>query len=107
MRCSPNKGVDTLPKRIPERQCVGCQEQKPKRSMVRVVLTPTGDIVIDASGKMAGRGAYICPQRSCFDQAKKRRSLDRGLKTSVQPELYEQLAAVVAASNQTGSDAGG
>lgn len=88
-----------MQKRIPERQCVGCQELKQKRSMVRVVLTPEGEILIDATGKRAGRGAYICPDQACFDRAKKRRSLDRGLKTSVSLEIYDQLAAIVAATS--------
>jgi len=93
-------------KRIPERQCVGCQVMKQKRSMVRVVLTPEGEILIDATGKRAGRGAYICPDQDCFDRAKKRRSLDRGLKTSVSLEIYDQLAAIVAATSiGRGSDA--
>lgn len=87
-----------MPKRIPERQCVGCQEQKPKRSMLRIVATPEGEILIDPTGKKAGRGAYICPSASCFEQAKKRRSLDRGLKTNVSHEIYDQLAALVMAA---------
>lgn len=95
-----------MPKRIPERQCVGCQEQKPKRSMLRIVLTPTGEILIDPTGKKAGRGAYICPEQSCFAQARKRRSLDRGLKTSVKPEVYDALAALVNADGAGGGDGG-
>ena len=82
-------------RKAPERQCVGCQEQRPKRSMVRVVLTPTGEIVLDATGKRNGRGAYICPRRECFDQAKKRKALDRGLKVSVSPDVYEELSRLV------------
>ena len=82
-------------RKAPERQCVGCQEQRPKRSMVRVVLTPTGEIVLDATGKRNGRGAYICPRRECFDQAKKRKALDRGLKTAVPAEVYEELLRTV------------
>lgn len=83
------------PRKIPERQCVGCQEQKPKRSMVRVVLTPAGEILIDPTGKKAGRGAYICRSRGCFEAAKKRRALDRGLKTSVAAEVYDELLRVL------------
>ena len=82
-------------RKAPERQCVGCQEHRPKRSMVRVVLTPTGEIVLDATGKRNGRGAYICPRRECFDQARKRKALDRGLKTPVSAEVYDELLRTV------------
>ncbi len=78
-------------RKVPLRQCVGCQEQKPKRSMLRIVLTPQGEIMIDPTGKKAGRGSYICNDRNCFDLAKKRKALDRGLKTQVADEVYEAL----------------
>lgn len=90
------------PRKVPERQCVGCQEQKPKRSMVRVVLTPTGGIVIDPTGKKAGRGAYICHSKTCFEMAKKRKALDRGLKTSVPPDVYDELLQMLLASAKDG-----
>ena len=82
-------------RKAPERQCVGCQEQMPKRSMLRVVLTPTGEIVLDATGKRNGRGAYICPRRECLDKARKRKALERGLKTAVSAEVYEELLRTV------------
>ncbi len=78
-------------RKVPLRQCVGCQEQKPKRSMLRIVFTPQGEIMIDPTGKKAGRGSYICNDRNCFDLAKKRKALDRGLKTQVADEVYEAL----------------
>lgn len=78
-------------RKVPERQCVGCQEQKPKRSLLRVVLTPTGEIVFDPTGKKSGRGAYVCPRSECLLLARKRKGLDRGLKTPVSPEVYDAL----------------
>lgn len=78
-------------RKIPLRQCVGCQEQKPKRSMLRIVMSPTGEISLDLTGKKAGRGAYICPERACFELAKRRKALDRGLKTQVAAEIYDEL----------------
>lgn len=84
-------------RKTPLRQCVGCQEQKPKRTMIRVVLTPEGDILLDPTGKKSGRGSYICNHRACFEQAKKRRSLDRGLKTQVTDQVYDQLLAQIEA----------
>ena len=65
--------------------------------MIRVVLTPGGDILLDPTGKKSGRGSYICNQRACFEQAKKRRSLDRGLKTQVTDQVYDQLLAQIEA----------
>ena len=59
--------------------------------MLRIVLTPQGEIMIDPTGKKAGRGSYICNDRNCFDLAKKRKALDRGLKTQVADEVYEAL----------------
>ncbi len=78
-------------RKVPLRQCVGCQELKPKRSMLRIVITPQGEIMIDPTGKKAGRGSYICNDHNCFVLAKKRRALDRGLKTQVADEIYEAL----------------
>ena len=84
-------------RKVPLRQCIGCQEQKPKRSMLRVVLTPDGRIAIDPSGRQNGRGAYVCPRRECLELARKRKALDRGLKTKVDPEVYDELGKAVAA----------
>lgn len=75
----------------PLRQCAGCQEQKPKRSMLRVVITPQGEIMLDLTGKKAGRGSYICNDRACFELARKRKALDRGLKTQISEQVYDQL----------------
>jgi predicted RNA-binding protein YlxR (DUF448 family) len=67
----------------PQRTCVGCRTVDSKRAMVRVVRTPDNTVEIDPSGKRAGRGAYLCQQRSCWQTALKRRSLERALKTTL------------------------
>ncbi|WP_245926238.1 RNase P modulator RnpM [Sulfoacidibacillus thermotolerans] len=87
-------------RKVPLRQCVGCQEQKPKRSMVRIVLTPEGMVQVDLTGKLAGRGAYICPSRACFDIARKRKALERALKAQLNDEVYEHLFGVVETREQ-------
>ena len=56
-------------KKIPMRQCVGCREMKPKRELIRVIRTSEDEILIDATGKKNGRGAYICPNRECLEKA--------------------------------------
>jgi predicted RNA-binding protein YlxR (DUF448 family) len=79
-------------KKVPLRKCVGCQEMSPKRSLIRVVLTPTGLIEFDPTGRKAGRGAYICRRKECFEIAKKKKALDRSLKVTIPDDIYDELA---------------
>ena len=85
-----------MAKHIPLRQCLGCREHRPKRDLVRVVRTPEGKLCLDRSGKVSGRGAYLCTRPECFKKAKKTRALDRALGVSVPEGLYDQLAAELA-----------
>lgn len=78
-------------KKIPSRQCTGCGEMKDKRTMIRVLKTSEGEILIDATGKKNGRGAYICPSKECLSKAAKNKGLERSLKTAIPKEVYEQL----------------
>lgn len=78
-------------KKIPMRQCVGCNEMKTKREMIRVIKTAEEEIVLDATGKKNGRGAYICPNSECLEKARKSRGLERSLKMAIPKEIYEQL----------------
>lgn len=78
-------------KKIPLRQCVGCGEMKAKKEMLRVIKTPEDDIVIDATGKKNGRGAYMCCSLECFSKAVKSKGLERSLKVTIPKEVYEQL----------------
>lgn len=82
-------------RKVPLRKCVGCQQQSPKRELVRVVLTPEGGIELDLTGKRNGRGAYLCRNPDCLRVAKKRKSLDRALKLSVPEPLYDTLTALL------------
>lgn len=78
-------------RKIPLRVCAGCQEQKSKKEMIRIVRTPEGTVEVDKTGKKAGRGVYICQQSSCLEQAYKEHRLERSLKTQVSDEIYEAL----------------
>lgn len=78
-------------KSIPMRVCVGCQELKEKKSLLRVVLTPEGEIVLDKTGKKNGRGAYVCADTACLEKAYKEKRMERSLKTKVSEEIYEAL----------------
>lgn len=75
-------------KKIPMRQCVGCREMKSKRDLIRVIRTSEKEILIDATGKKNGRGAYICPKRECLEQAIKSKGLERSLKIAISKEIY-------------------
>ena len=78
-------------KKIPQRQCMGCRERKAKREMIRVVRMTDGNVSLDFSGKLNGRGAYICPDPLCLQKAQKARSLDRSLETEVPEQVYDRL----------------
>ena len=79
-------------KKIPMRQCLGCSEHKPKAELLRVVLSPDGDVSLDFTGKKSGRGAYICKNAACLKKAQKSRRIDKSLDTVSPDEVYERLA---------------
>lgn len=78
-------------KKIPQRMCVGCKEMKNKKSLIRVVKTPEDLILIDITGKKAGRGAYVCPREECLQLAIKSKGLEKSMKTKISPEIYASL----------------
>ncbi len=80
-------------KKIPMRQCLGCSEHKPKSELLRVVLSPDGEVSLDFTGKKSGRGAYICHSVKCFEKAKKSRRLERNLDHEIPEEIYGKLEA--------------
>jgi len=82
-------------RKIPLRCCVGCQQMKPKKELVRVVAAPTGEIGIDRTGKAAGRGAYICPTAACLEKAYTAHGLERSLKQKVSPDIYRALTEML------------
>lgn len=82
-------------KKIPMRMCVGCRTMKEKRSLVRVVRREEGSACVDPTGKMNGRGAYVCPCAECLKKAVKSRALDRALEVKITPEVMERLAEEV------------
>ncbi len=78
-------------KKIPLRKCTGCQERKDKRTMLRILRTPEGEIVLDTTGKKNGRGAYLCYSQDCLKKARKSRALERSLNARISDETYEML----------------
>jgi predicted RNA-binding protein YlxR (DUF448 family) len=80
-----------MAKKLPLRMCTGCGEMKPKRELIRVLKTPEEEIVIDATGKKNGRGAYVCCSLACLQKAIKTKGLERSLKVGIPRELIETL----------------
>lgn len=84
------------PKHIPQRTCVACRTTGAKRGLVRVVRTPEGRVVLDETGKKAGRGAYLCKAQDCWDTALKRKALEYALKVPITVEDKTALQAYAA-----------
>ena len=78
-------------KKVPLRQCIGCGEMKSKREMIRVIKTPEDEILLDATGRKNGRGAYLCPAMECLKKAVKSKGLVRSFKMAIPPEVYQAL----------------
>lgn len=78
-------------KKIPMRKCVGCQEMKPKKELIRIFHQETGEISIDLTGKKNGRGAYICANENCLQLAQKNKGLSRSLKVEIPADIFDEL----------------
>ena len=78
-------------KHIPQRTCVGCRTTSGKREFVRLVRTPEGRVEVDPTARRAGRGAYLCANRSCWDEALKKDHLARALRATISSENREEL----------------
>ena len=78
-------------KKVPMRKCVGCQEMKSKKEMLRIIRTQEGEFLLDATGKKNGRGAYICPSSECLAKAIRQKGLERSFKQAIPQEVYEML----------------
>ena len=81
------------PRKIPQRQCVGCRVMKDKKARVRVVKTPENEVVLDLTGKKSGRGAYVCPEMECLKKARKSRALERAFDLTIPAEVYDAMEA--------------
>ena len=80
-----------MERKEPLRQCTGCGEMKPKKELVRIVKTPEGEIRLDSTGKLNGRGGYICRNMQCLEAAQKKKGLNRALKAPVSEEVFTKL----------------
>ena len=82
-------------KSIPLRTCMGCNEKKPKKELVRIVKNKEGEIFIDKTGKAEGRGAYICDSLECLEKVVKSKRLEKVLESSISEEVYNNLRGVI------------
>lgn len=78
-------------KKVPLRQCIGCGEMKSKKEMIRVIKTVDEEILLDATGRKNGRGAYLCPSMECMKKAVKSKGLERSFKMAIPKEVYDAL----------------
>lgn len=82
-------------KKIPQRTCMGCNEKKNKTDLIRIVKNSNGEINIDRTGKMQGRGAYICDDIACLEKAIKSKRIERVFEAKIENEIYENLRGVI------------
>lgn len=78
-------------KKLPERTCIGCNQTKPKKDLIRIVKNKEGSIFIDKTGRANGRGAYICDNTECLEKAIKSKRLERNFETKINDEIYLEL----------------
>ena len=82
-------------RKIPLRICVGCRAKRPKQDLIRLVRTPQGDLRLDPGGKISGRGAYICRQKTCFEKALKGKRLEKNLEHPLSEEVIAEITALL------------
>ena len=82
-------------KNQPTRTCMGCNEKKSKKEFVRIVKNKENEINIDKTGKMSGRGAYICENIECLEKLQKSKRLEKVFDMKISNEIYEKLRGVI------------
>ncbi len=82
-------------KNVPQRTCIGCNSQKDKKDLIRIVKNKEGIISIDKTGKAQGRGAYICDNIECLEKAIKTKRLERTFEIKISEEIYDELRGVI------------
>ena len=77
--------------KIPLRQCTGCREMKPKKELLRILRTDTGEVVLDMTGRRNGRGAYVCRDPECLRKARKSHAIERALGLGIPEGILEDI----------------
>lgn len=78
-------------KKLPQRTCIGCMAKKDKNELIRIVKNKQGEIAVDKTGKLPGRGAYLCDSVECLEKAIKSKRLERSFETKIENDIYEEL----------------
>ena len=78
-------------KKIPMRKCIGCQEMKDKKEMLRILKMNSNEVVLDTTGKQNGRGAYLCFANECLEKAMKNKGIERSLRMAIPAAVYDSL----------------
>lgn len=82
-------------KKIPLRKCVACNKNRSKKELIRIVKNKEGHVDIDLTGKINGRGAYICLTQECLEKSQQNKQLSKALKTNVPDELYDRVRNII------------
>lgn len=92
---TPKKKQPPRPRHVPQRTCIACRQSRPKRELIRIVRTPDGHVLLDATGKRSGRGAYLCARRSCWVSALRKGRLEQEFEVSLGAEDRAALEAYI------------
>ena len=82
-------------KKIPMRRCIACREMKPKKELIRIVKDTDGSVKVDITGKVSGRGAYICSNKECLQKVKKKDLLKNELETTIDNQVYDDILRII------------
>ena len=89
------EGKEKYMKKIVQRMCMGCNNKKDKKDLIRIVLSKNGEITIDKTGKLEGRGAYICDSIDCLEKVIKTKKLEKSFDTKIEEQIYNKLRGVI------------
>ncbi len=90
-----SRGQPLRPRHVPQRTCVGCRSQQSKRDLLRIVRTPSGEVVVDPTGRLPGRGAYLHQDTGCWSEGLRKGRLGRALHAVISPEDERAIATVL------------
>ncbi len=82
-------------RKVPLRMCVACHQMRPKRELIRLVRTPTGEVKVDPTGKLAGRGAYVCADLQCADLGLREHRIQHALEVPISEMLADELRNMI------------
>lgn len=82
-------------KKIVQRMCIGCGSKKDKKELIRIVINKENVISVDRTGKLPGRGAYICDNVECLEKLKKSKKLEKNFNIKIEEKIYENLRGVI------------